>query len=82
MYNVATMKASIIKIGNSRGIRIPKKMLEEVNLRDSAEITVHKGSLVIRPSEPKVDEGILLSYSALAKEWDTPEEDAAWAHLQ
>ena len=25
--------------------------------------------------------GLLLSESALAKEWDTPEEDAAWASL-
>ena len=26
--------------------------------------------------------GLLLSESALAKDWNTPEEDAAWAHLQ
>lgn len=25
--------------------------------------------------------GLLLSSSALAKDWDTPEEDAAWANL-
>ena len=25
--------------------------------------------------------GLLLSESALAKDWDTPEEDAAWASL-
>jgi hypothetical protein len=25
--------------------------------------------------------GLLLSESALAKDWDTPEEDAAWANL-
>jgi hypothetical protein len=26
-------------------------------------------------------DGLLLSHSALRKEWDTPEEDAAWANL-
>ncbi|MFN0278953.1 MAG: DUF2281 domain-containing protein [Pyrinomonadaceae bacterium] len=26
-------------------------------------------------------EGLLLSESALEKEWDTPEEDAAWSNL-
>lgn len=26
-------------------------------------------------------EGLTASYSALAKDWDTPEEDAAWANL-
>lgn len=25
--------------------------------------------------------GLLLSNSSLAKDWDTPEEDAAWANL-
>lgn len=82
-YYVGTMKASIIKIGNSRGIRIPKKLLEETNLNDEADISLEKGALVIRPAKLKViDEGIMLSRSALAKEWDTPEEDEAWAHLQ
>lgn len=77
------MKTSIIKIGNSRGIRIPKKLLEEIFLTGEADIAVEKGALVIRPVKPNViDEGILLSYSALAKEWDTPKEDKAWAHLQ
>lgn len=77
------MKTSIIKIGNSRGIRIPKKLLEETKLNGEADIFVEKGALVIRPVNTKaIDEGIILSYSALAKEWNTPEEDAAWAHLQ
>ncbi len=84
IYNVSIMKASIIKIGNSRGIRIPKKLLEETNLKDEAEISLVKGTIVIRSTKPKpvIDEGVMLSYSALAKEWDTPEEDAAWARLQ
>ena len=25
--------------------------------------------------------GLMASHSALAKDWDTPEEDAAWANL-
>ena len=29
----------------------------------------------------QVPETMLLSESALAKEWDTPEEDEAWANL-
>jgi antitoxin MazE len=77
------MKTTIIKIGNSRGIRIPKKLLEETNLNYEADIAVEKGTLVIRAVKPKViDEGIVLSRSALAKEWDSPEEDEAWAYLQ
>lgn len=82
-YYVITVKTSIIKIGNSRGIRIPKKLLEETKLYDEADIAVEKGALVIRPIKSgDIDEGVMLSYSALAKEWNTAEEDEAWASLQ
>ena len=30
---------------------------------------------------PKIPETMLLSEMALAKDWDTPEEDEAWADL-
>lgn len=77
------MKTNIIKIGNSKGIRIPKKLLEETKLYNEADIAVEKGALVIRPVvSGAVDEGVMLSYSALAKEWDAAEEDEAWASLQ
>jgi antitoxin FitA len=34
-------------------------------------------------NEPaKIAETVLLSQDALAKDWDRPEEDEAWAHLQ
>lgn len=77
------MKASIIKIGNSRGLRIPKVLLEESKLGDKVDIKVRGNKLIISPlGDALIDEGVLLSYSALAKEWNSPEEDKAWASLQ
>lgn len=77
------MKASIITIGNSKGIRISKPLLEESGIKKEVNITAKKGRIIITPLSPKpVDGGILFSRSALAKEWDSPEEDAAWASLQ
>lgn len=32
--------------------------------------------------EPVVSETALLSEAALAEDWDRPEEDAVWSHLQ
>ena len=32
--------------------------------------------------EPKAPETALLSQQALAHDWERPEEDAAWSHLQ
>lgn len=79
------MKTSIVKIGNSKGVRIPKALLEESKLEAGSKVNIEasNGKIVISPAtEAQIDEGILLSYSALAKEWDTPEEDEAWAYLQ
>lgn len=42
------MKAQIIQIGNSQGIRIPKMMLEETRLSGEVELEVHPEGLLIR----------------------------------
>ncbi len=42
------MKAQIIQIGNSQGIRIPKMMLEETKLTGEVELEVHADGLLIR----------------------------------
>ena len=42
------MKAQIIQIGNSQGIRIPKMMLEETGLSGEVELEVHPDGLLIR----------------------------------
>jgi antitoxin component of MazEF toxin-antitoxin module len=79
------MKAAIITIGNSKGIRIPKPLLEESGLVDDVEIRLLKDGLKITPikiKKVKVSETLIMSQKALAKEWDTPEEDEAWAFLQ
>ncbi len=44
------MKARIVRVGNSHGIRIPKPLLEQTGLRGEVEISAEDGSLVIRPA--------------------------------
>ena len=34
------------------------------------------------PNEPRSTETALLSEAALAEDWNRPEEEAAWSHLQ
>lgn len=79
------MKASIIRIGNSKGIRIPKPLLEESGLGDSVEISVKKGVITITNAKEdkkiRYNEEYLASLPAL-DDWNRPEEDEAWAHLQ
>jgi len=42
------MKAQIIQIGNSQGIRIPKMILKETRLSGDVELEVHPDGLLIR----------------------------------
>jgi antitoxin MazE len=41
------MKARLIRIGNSRGVRLPKPMIEEAGLREDVELRVREGAVVI-----------------------------------
>lgn len=45
------MKSRIVQIGNSRGIRLPKVLLEESQLTDEVELEVEPGRIVIRRGE-------------------------------
>jgi len=47
------MKARIVRIGNSRGVRIPKPLLEQTGLADEVEIRVEENRIVIAPPEPE-----------------------------
>lgn len=48
------MEISIIKIGNSKGFRIPKTILERYNISDKIEMILEKGQIILRPiSEPR-----------------------------
>ncbi len=45
------MRAKIVRIGNSRGIRLPKPVMEQVGLREEVMLEVKEGTLVISPAE-------------------------------
>lgn len=44
------MKAKIVRIGNSRGIRIPKPLLEQAGLGEDVELRIVDSGIVIEPS--------------------------------
>jgi antitoxin MazE len=45
------MKARIVRIGNSRGVRIPKALLDQAGLKEHVEIEAKKGLLIIKPAK-------------------------------
>lgn len=48
------MKTTLISIGNSRGVRIPKPFIEQCGLTDKVEMDVLDGTILIRvPRQPR-----------------------------
>lgn len=42
------MKARVVRIGNSRGIRIPKSVIAQCQLHGAVDLIVQQGQLVVR----------------------------------
>ena len=42
------MDLSVIQIGNSKGIRLSKTILEKYNIKDTVELILEKGYIIIR----------------------------------
>jgi antitoxin MazE len=63
------MKSRIVRIGNSKGVRIPKPLLKETGLDGEVEIRVDNGSLVISPLK-EVRQGWAKSFEAMAARGD------------
>ncbi|HMQ79097.1 MAG TPA: hypothetical protein PKE39_06835 [Ignavibacteria bacterium] len=65
-----TIEASIDKDGN-------------VHLKESVKLKNSRKALVtILDEDDSVNEITLVSQDALSKDWNNPDEDKAWAHLQ
>ena len=65
-----TVEATIDEQGNVR-------LLEPIQLPKP-----RRAFVTILPSESEISETALLSEAALAQDWNRPEEDMAWSHLQ
>jgi antitoxin MazE len=63
------MKTRIVRIGNSRGVRIPKPLLDQTGLQGEVEINAEDGALVIRAAR-KPREGWDEAFREMARRGD------------
>ena len=64
------MKTRIVQIGNSRGIRLPKVLLEQAQLTEEVELDAEPGRIVIRRgTRPRA------GWAAAAREMRERDED-------
>ena len=47
----SAMKTKLIRIGNSRGIRIPKSFIEQSGLSDQVELTLGDNEIILRSAD-------------------------------
>jgi antitoxin MazE len=45
------MKTRLIRIGNSRGVRLPKAIIEQAGLTEEVELDIRDGAVVIAGTE-------------------------------
>ena len=82
------MKIQIIKIGNSKGIRIPKNVLNDCGFDNSAEMLVKDNKLILSPvkksrkgwekafetaSKKKTKDKVLEDFENMTDQWEEKE---------
>ncbi len=60
------IRSKLVRIGNSRGVRIPRTLLEQAELDDEVEMTVQEGKLIIRPARER-RQGWEAQFAAMAE---------------
>ena len=68
------MKTELIRIGNSRGIRIPKPIIEQCGLGDTVELRVEDDGLIIS-SQRSLDR-VGRRHSGVRPRW--PRTNSCW----
>lgn len=51
------MLISVVPIGNSKGIRLPKAILEQLKIKDTLELEIENQTLILRPVNKKPRKG-------------------------
>ena len=64
------MVVSVIPIGNSKGIRIPKAILEQLNIKDKLDLEIEDKHLVLKPIIRKPREGWALELKEMGSNHD------------
>lgn len=50
------MEVKVVQIGNSKGIRLPKSVIEDCRIGETVELTVENGKIILNPAKkPRED---------------------------
>ncbi len=85
------MKTKVVKIGNSRGVRIPKSFIDQSGLSDEVELELKDDSIIIKPISSSREnwdylfkkmsqnnDDVLFDSDSLSKQTTWDEEEWEW----
>jgi antitoxin MazE len=61
------MIVPVVQVGNSRGIRLPKNILQRLNFEDKVEITIQDDELVVKSVVKKARQGWNEAFSKMSE---------------
>jgi antitoxin MazE len=64
------MQLNIVQIGNSKGIRIPKAILEQCQIEDQVDLEVENGRIILEPKKKTPREGWGKAFKDMASNED------------
>lgn len=64
------MKVKLVRIGNSRGLRLPKAVIRQCGFGEAVDLAVERGVLVVRPAEGPAREGWRDAFGRMAAHGD------------
>jgi antitoxin MazE len=62
------MLASVVQIGNSRGIRLPKRIFHELNIKNEVELIINKDELIIKGVKKRPRQGWHESFAKMSSD--------------
>ncbi len=79
------MHTSLVKIGNSRGVRLPKSVIEAAGLKADLDLEVRDGAVIIRNAQTTRSgwaEAAAACHAAgedALDDWDAATDDGDWS---
>ena len=62
------MLVSVVPIGNSKGIRLPKTIIEQLNVSDKLDLEVDNQQIILKPVQTKTRDGWIESFKQMHQE--------------
>jgi antitoxin MazE len=62
------MLVSVVQIGNSRGVRLPKAILDQLEISDKLDMEVENNQIILKPVPHQPRQGWDIAFSQMREE--------------